>query len=330
MHIKTARLIGIKRATVHLMLILWGFAVWTEVSVAAQTVNQSSNDDLRNIVPEKFVDKRPKRSTARSRTTAVYKRVTPSGAQTAGQSAKAVGQPLKSGDKQYAQLGLTIWRLRKPVSTDSNAKIAVVGKDGASEWTPVRVEAGKPLAVDDLVRLSIESSMEGYLYVIDRGQYQDGTMSDPKLIFPTTRTRGGDNSVKPGRLIEIPAQNDRPSYFHLRSSQGELVSELLTIVVAKDPIADLAQQISAQPLTLDKAMVANWQNMWGSKPDHFELAGGQGKPWTVAEQEAGADMSRELTQDDAPPQTIFRLAHRPNSPFLVNLQLLVRANSVIR
>jgi hypothetical protein len=172
--------------------------------------------------------------------------------------------------------------------------------------------------------LSIESSIEGYLYVIDRGQYRDGSISDPKLIFPTTRTRGGDNSVKPGRLIEIPAQDDRPSYFRLNSSRGELVSELLTIVVAKEPIPDLSEQISSQPLALDKELLSNWQKIWGSNFEHFELAGGQGKAWTVAEQEAGADMSRELTQDDAPPQTIFRLAHQSNSPFLVDLKLLVQ------
>jgi hypothetical protein len=45
--------------------------------------------------------------------------------------------------------------------------------------------------------------VEGYLYVIDREQYEDGTLGEPVQIFPTTRTRGGDNSVKPGSLIEI-------------------------------------------------------------------------------------------------------------------------------
>jgi len=245
-------------------------------------------------------------------------------APSSGLSAKAEDQSSKSEENEYSQVGLTIWRLRKSVSTDTNAKLVIEGGDGASQWTPIRVEAGTPLAVDDMVRLSIESSVDGYLYVIDRGQYHDGTMSEPKLIFPTTRTRGGDNRVKPGRLIEIPAQDDRPSYFHLRSSRGELVSELLTFVVAKQPIADLAEQITSQPLTLDKALLASWQNMWAGKAEHFELAGGQGKPWTTAEREAGADTSRELTQDDAPPQTIFRVAHQINSPFLVNLNLLVQ------
>ena len=303
-----------KRSNLHFVVIVFFCALCTGSTVAAQT-SQTSNDDLRNIIPEKFVDKRRKGSSSRRRPTATYKRIASTRAPDA-QSTKPTGH--------YAQIGLTIWRLRKSIPTDSSAKIIDPIRDATMQWTPIRVEASNPFVIDDLVRLSIESSIEGYLYVIDRGQYRDGSISDPKLIFPTTRTRGGDNRVKPGRLIEIPAQDDRPSYFRLSSSRGELVSELLTIVVAKEPIPDLSEQISSQPLALNKELLTNWQKMWGSNFEHFELAGGQGKAWTVAEQEAGADMTRDLTQDDAPPQTIFRLARPPNSPVLVDLKLLVR------
>src|SRR5215472_8446244 len=185
MHIKSERLTRVVKSTQHFVFLLcWGLAVG--LPMAAQTANQQSEDELRNIVPEKFVDKRPKKSTSRSRMTATYKRVAAAEAPAAGASAKGGGQPLKSGNRQYAQLGLTIWQLLQSRPTDGNPKIVVAGGDGVAEWTPIRVEAGQPLAIDDLVRLSIESSMDGYLYVIDRGQYRDGTMSDPKLIFPTT------------------------------------------------------------------------------------------------------------------------------------------------
>ena len=61
-----------------------------------------------------------------------------------------------------------------------------------------------PLAIGDRVRLTIESSNNGYLYVIDRELDADGTKSDPYLIFPTARTREGDNAVRGGRLVDIP------------------------------------------------------------------------------------------------------------------------------
>ena len=95
-------------------------------------------------------------------------------------------------------------------------------------------------------------------------------------------------------------------------------------MIAHEPIAGLSEQISSQPLSLDKSLFAKWETTWGGKVEHFELAGGDGRVWTKAEQEAGADATRELTQDDAPPQTIFRVAHVPNTPMLVNLELRVR------
>ena len=260
---------------------------------------------------------------ATSKTRSTYKRVTASKLQTLGGPGNSAIGSAKLGSR-YAQLGLTLWRLRKSAATDRGARLMSQENSGVTQWTPLRVEASTSFTVDDFVRLSVESSVHGYLYVVDRGEYQDGTMSEPQLIFPTTRLRGGDNEVKPGRLIEIPAQTDSPNYMHLKSTRGVLVAERLTIVVAEEPIAGLTEQISSQPLALDKNLLVKWENAWGGKVEHFELAGGDGKVWTKAEQEAGADATRELTQDDAPPQTIFRVEHRPNTPMLVNLQLRVR------
>jgi len=53
----------------------------------------------------------------------------------------------------------------------------------------------------------------------------------------------------------------------------------------------------------------------------FEMAGGSGKKWTQAEQEAGANGTRQLTQDDPGPQTIYRVAVKPGAPLLVNVGL---------
>jgi hypothetical protein len=55
--------------------------------------------------------------------------------------------------------------------------------------------------------------------------------------------------------------------------------------------------------------------------EKFEMAGGAGKPWTRAEQEAGANGTRQLTQDDRGPQTVYRVAVKPGEPLLVNVGL---------
>ena len=307
---------SIQNVTLGLLLVICVASTVLAQSPAAGSSAAQDSDVLRGIVPEKFVDQRPRKS-VRPSTRPKYRPATSAAVAT------EKTQSATAGVARYAQLGLTIWQLRKSTTGDNAARLPVADTAGASDWTPIRVEAGKPLAVGDLVRLSIESSVAGYLYVIDRGQYQDGTLSEPSLIFPTTRTRGGDNSVKPGRLIELPAQNDRPNYFRLKSSRGELVAELLTIIVANEPIPGLAEEIGSRPLALNKEQLAKWQIAWNARVEHFELEGGEGKAWTRAEQEAGADETRELTQDDAPPQTIFRVARRPDAPLLVNVELRI-------
>src|SRR5207302_7654799 len=105
-----------------------------------------------------------------------------------------------------------------------------------AEWTPERVEANAPLRVGERIRISIESPSAGYLYVIDREQYADGTTSEPYLLFPTTRTCGGENRVTAGRVIEIPGQEDRPNYFRLRQSRSTQTAEVLTVLVTAQPL----------------------------------------------------------------------------------------------
>ena len=76
-----------------------------------------------------------------------------------------------------------------------------------TEWTPERIEADTPLKVSERVRITVESPRAGYLYVVDREQYADGSLGDAYLIFPTTRTRDGDNKVRPGKLIDIQSMH---------------------------------------------------------------------------------------------------------------------------
>src|ERR1044071_4769400 len=106
------------------------------------------------------------------------------------------------------EIGVTLWRLHQSSGRDAGARVLVMENAQTTQWTPQRIEIDTPLQIGERVRLSIESPREGYLYVIDREQYSDGTLGDAYLIFPTLRTRGGDNRVRAGRLIDIPAQED--------------------------------------------------------------------------------------------------------------------------
>jgi hypothetical protein len=265
-------------------------------------------EGARQIIPEEFVKARPAKSTAAKRS--AYRRAS---------SASALKS---SGADSFKQLGLTIWRLRPSRMADAGARIIVQEGEETLAWTPERVEAGAPLRFGDRIRLTLESPQTGYLYVIDREQYADGTLGEPYLIFPTTRTRQGDNQVAAGRVIEIPGQEDRPNFFTLRQSRTGHVGEVVTVMITPQPLADLS--IGPKALTLPNEQVAKWEKAWATQAERFEMVGGTGRTWTKAEQEAGADGTRLLTQDDPGPQTIYRVAAKPGEPILVKVGLRYR------
>jgi hypothetical protein len=226
------------------------------------------------------------------------------------------------------QVGITIWKLRPGSAADSvnsGARILVQEDSASTEWVPERLGVEATLREGDRVRLTVESPEAGYLYVIDRERYANGLRGEPYLIFPTTRIRDGDNRVTGGKLIDIPDQGDRPNFFTLRNSRSDQSGEELTILLTKEPLSGL--QIGAKASVLSKEQVEGWEKRWGTgKVERFELSGGAGKPWTKAEQEA-ASSTRLLSQDDPPPQTVYRVVAKESDPVLLKLQLRYSAKS---
>ncbi len=269
------------------------------------------NDGSRAIIPEEFVKTRPAKSKVGARRVA-YRN-------TAARPASKASAVADS----FAQLGLTIWRLRQAATRDGATRIIVQEESQTTEWVPERMEANSPLRLGERIRFSFESPQTGYLYVIDREQYADGSMGDPYLIFPTTRTRNGDNQVTAGRLIEIPAQEDRPNFFTLRQSRMDQTGEYLTVIVSRQPLAELT--ITDKALKLSVEQVTKWEVEWGAQAERFEMVGGKGKTWTREEQLAGADQTRSLSQDDPGPQTIYRVATKPGQPILIKVGLKYQA-----
>src|SRR5205085_3551844 len=134
-------------------------------------------------------------------------------------------------------VGITLWKMRQATTSDSatvrfRGLIHPEDPDDNAEWIAERVSLESPIPAGQNVRLSIESARPGYLYVIDRDVYADGSSSLPSLAFPTFRLHGGDNRVQPGVTIEIPDAQDRPPAFQLKKTRADQVSVLLTIIVA--------------------------------------------------------------------------------------------------
>jgi len=215
-----------------------------------------------------------------------------------------------------AQLGITIWRLR-PSNSDNSGRRALIREKGRVwSWMAERVEADAIFREGDHVRISVESPRTGYLYVVDRDVFADGTTGGSMLIYPWS---GADNQLLPGRLIDIPAQEDDPSYFAARRTADNQVGELLTFIVTSTPL-DLP--ISDKPFQIATGQMRDWEKMWGGVSERFELEGGAGEAWTREEQQAAAKKgTRQLTRDDPVPQTIYRVAMTDTKAMLVNVRL---------
>jgi uncharacterized protein DUF4384 len=263
----------------------------------------------RSIVPEEVLKARPQSKTAPAAAAAkpIYKATT----------AEAPNTSRPAGNAR--QIGVTIWHLRPAAASDSGARILVQDDAGTVEFIPERVASTSRLKQGDRVRLSIESPDAGYLYVIDRELFGSGERGEPYLIFPSTRIHNGDNKVSAGKLVDIPAQEDRPNFFTLRPSRPGQTEEELTVLLTKERLQGF--EIGPKAIKLSAEQTASWEKQWGTtKLETFELSGGAGKTWTRSEQQAGSS-TRLLTQDDPPPQTVYRVVVKESDPVMIKVHL---------
>ncbi len=220
-------------------------------------------------------------------------------------------------------LGITLWRLRPAAAKDDKeVRLFKHNKDETKvvQWTPERISVDTPLAIGQRVRLSIESARNGYLYVINRELYADGTMGEPYLIFPTTRLRGGENKVTLGRIVDIPAQEDSPNYFHLDPDRADLVGESLSVLITPEPLPGV--KIGEDAIALPPTEVAEWEKKWATQVGRMEMENSVGKTWTKEEKEASAANGKQLKAESPTPQTLY---YRPDAkatdPMMVSVKL---------
>jgi hypothetical protein len=284
------------------------------VSISSQRVKRVNQDQdtTRKILSDDFTKSRKEGSRRNSRAGSKhyrsYRLVT---------NATAGPRELPAG--KFKQLGITIWRLRSARKGDSDRRALIREKGKGTVWTAERIASDAIFGEGDFVRLSVESPRPGYLYVIDRDLSADGTTGKPMLIFPWS---GADNKLAPGRLIDIPAEDDHPNYFTASLTRDNQVGELLTFIVTSTPL-DLP--LSDDPLPISAGDLSQWENSFGGVTERYEMEGGAGELWTRKEQQAArTKRTRQLTRQDPAPQTIYRVFSENKKGFLVNLVLTYR------
>jgi hypothetical protein len=299
---------GLRVALLGLILLAAGASrSWSQD--AAQP--DSSQDRTRQLWNSQFREKRPGAPAASQGAAPAPRKAAGAAAPASlNKDADALGDSL---------VGVTVWRLRKAEQQDDPG-IRIVSSTN-EQWTPVRVEGDVPLGDAEKVRVGIEAARAGYLYVVDREQYKDGTYGVPYLIFPTLRLHGGENAVRAGLLVEIPSFADNPPYFTMHSSRPDQVAEVLTVIITPEPLKEIP--VGRDPVKIDPAELQQWDRQWGAKTERLEARAQAGKPYTRAEKQAGEDRTRLLTHDDPLPQTMYHVEAKPGNPLLLDIPLRI-------
>lgn len=221
------------------------------------------------------------------------------------------------------QLGVTFWRLR-PVAADDGDDapfFSVRIGDGRENWTAERVNSTTRFKEGDRVRFTIESSRSGYLYIINREYYTDGTAGAANIIFPTVRTRGGDNSVVAGSLVDIPGSTDSVPYFTIKPKRKDdkvYAGEELVVLITKEK---LPLDIGMKALAVNTAQFEKWSADWGATVDIYDAEDGEGIAMTGAELNAAQTATRALEQEEPLPQTIYKVRISAEMPLLVPFRM---------
>jgi Domain of unknown function (DUF4384) len=273
---------------------------------SSTTLKAQDEEATRKIWDTAFINSASQKSSSRKAAKRTYRNATPN-VPTQGVNGETV-------------VGVTLWRLRRANATESGERLIVHEGADAAEWLPERISANTKLSQGDRLRISVEAARTGYLYVVDREQYADGSMGEPYLIFPTTRTLGGNNQVTVGKIIELPAQDDRPPYFTVKRSRSDQVAEVLSVLISPAPLDGIEVTDKAQKLS--ESQMAGWEKSWGARVGLLELENGTGKAWSKQEKDAGANGAIVLKPDAPAPQTIYYQPNtKPSEPILIKVRL---------
>jgi hypothetical protein len=212
---------------------------------------------------------------------------------------------------EYVRMGVTVWRLSPsqcPIPDCPLPKTSADSSKGLVD-TATRIDDNVPLNNGDRVRLGLESlARSGYVYIIDREQFADGSLGEGVLIFPTRKIDSGKNWAQPGQQIHLPRAGGC-FCVKSRNSQKVLVADVLTVVLSRTTLLR-AEEIGTDAIPVPIGLISFLARADKERTFRGLLNGGTGLAETVQEQSAGAkglfDTAPVLTQNDLPPQTLYQ------------------------
>jgi len=248
---------------------------------------------------------------------------------------KPVAPPAPNSPIKVTEIGVTMWKVRPPKSREVGKQLPCKDETGTTRMCIAeRVPTDTAFKLGDKVRFAIESSDAGYLYIIDRETFSDGTFGDPILLFPESGQ--DDNQIGPGMLFDLPDQReeDPPPYFLFkRGSKGSavLTGDVLTVVISPKPLSfdvDQSGKIKDDDALVAMESVAEVEIFNRTdKADRIfsnveaEAACGPKTRSLAREKSSSRPCTRQLFREESAPQALYRVKGQAGQPAVAFVRL---------
>lgn len=306
------------------LLTVFPFALLLASSFPAQSHAQS--DDTRKLTPRVYAQQLPGK---------IAKNRPPSKSPGSKPAVKYV--PLPSDTAPVAggvDVGVIFWRLREAQKADDQEVVEptrivkrVKGKEVEStvKMTPTRATSETVFADGEFIRLTIEVPFESYIYILNREQYVNNTMSDPYLVFPSEIDKDGSAKGVPGKLVYIPNRIDYFEITRLSADGPQKAAEVFTVLLTKGPLNELPPlKKDEERRKIDRQLFDRWERAWGGQLWRFEREGGVGTAITKVEKNAGKPDGELLTVADPEPQTVYHVTGKSGDILLFTVRARIR------
>jgi hypothetical protein len=194
-----------------------------------------------------------------------------------------------------------------------------------SNGRSVRVEPGHEFHSGDRVRISLEPSVDGYLYVF----HTEGA-GQPEMIYPDPRLDEGENWIEAHVPMEVPSSEQADERYHWFVFDNNPATERLYVVVTRKPLplvptgGDLVKFCSTNKDRCPWRPVPEvWTQLQDATRAEVKVVASHtsGQPQTEKEQVA---TTRGLGLDQSAPQpAVIRMNAATRAPVLVAVLELI-------
>jgi len=189
----------------------------------------------------------------------------------------------------------------------------------------VRVEPGHEFHSGDRVRISLEPSVDGYLYVF----HTEGA-GQPEMIYPDARLDEGENWIEAHVPMEVPSSEQADERYHWFVFDNNPATERLYVVVTRQPLPSVPTGVDLVKFCTENKNKCPWRpfsEVWAQLQEANKAevkvvtSNTAGQSQTEKEQVA---TTRGLGLDQSAPQpAVIRMTASTNASVLVTVLELI-------